>query len=226
MYMYCTAVYVLCMHYVNNDVLHIQLCMPDGLLFKKNLSDPQKSFHSFLITREDGTHAYGSVLMFYEHIEDTSILSALESLQNQYQAKNKDRTVSANQQCNLYHQNEDKLFATKCICLVTSKPVFRPCRAYLEQLYAVASGELTSKLPLESYLYNILYEVAMPAPGKCVRFCGPLGSIVWRNPSLVELPMNDYSFKKYFELLGVRNILKLLVATLLEHQILLKSSGN
>ncbi len=206
--------------------MHTQLCMPDGLLFKKNVGNSQTNFHSFVITREDGSHAYGSVLTFYDCVQDPCTLNTMESLQSQYQARYKEGTMSSEQLCNIYHRTEDKLFATKCICLVTSNPIFRPCQAYLEQLYAVASGECTSKLPLESYLYNVLYEVPLPAPGKSVRFSGPLGSILWRNPSLLELPMCDFSFKKYFELLGVRNILKLLVSTLLEHQILLKSSGS
>lgn len=199
--------------------------MPDGLLFKKNLADPQTSFHSFVITREDGTHAYGSVLTFYKCVQDTSVLNTLESLQANFQAKYKEGLTNSDQALNIYHRNEDQLFATQCICLVTSKPIFRPCQAYLAQLYAVSSGEYASRLPLESYLYNILYEVPLPAPGKSVRFCGPLGSILWRNPSVMELPVCDYSFKRYFEILGVRNVLKLLVSTLLEHQILLKSSG-
>ncbi len=199
--------------------------MPDGLLFKKNMREPQMYFHSFLITREDGTHAYGSVLTWYQCVQDPSILNKLGSLQKLYQAKYKEGTLGPDQQHNVYRRNEDKLFATKCICLVTSQPVFRPLQAYLLQLQAVAGGECSGKLPLESYLYNILYEVAMPAQGKNVRIAGPLGRILWRNPSSLELPLCDYSFKRYFEILGVRNVLKLLVSTLLEHQILLKSAG-
>ena len=55
---------------------------------------------------------------------------------------------------------------------------------------------------------------------------GPLGRIAWRLPSLSELPLCDYSFRQFFELLGVRNVLKLVTCILLEHQLLLKSSGK
>ena len=55
---------------------------------------------------------------------------------------------------------------------------------------------------------------------------GPLGKLVVQRPSLNELPLCDYSFRLFFELLGVRNIVKLLTCILLEHQVLVKSSGE
>ena len=207
-----------------NAPLPIQLCMPEGLLFKKNLKDPQKSTHSFLITRENGSHSYGSVVVFYEQVQSTRVLNTLEALQARYQETrrgglNSDHDLS-------FNRTEDSLFATKCICFITAKPVFGPCQAYLEQLYAIAAGEKSAKLPLESYIYNILYEVPFPAPGKCIRFLGPLGRISWRCPSQSELPLCDFSFREFFELLAVRSILKVVTCILLEHQILIKASGT
>jgi len=42
----------------------------------------------------------------------------------------------------------------------------------------------------------------------------------------MELPVCDYSFREFFELLGVRNVIKLLCCLFLEHQVLLKSAGE
>ena len=36
----------------------------------------------------------------------------------------------------------------------------------------------------------------------------------------------DYSFRQFFELFGVRNVLRLVTCILLEHQLLLKSFGE
>lgn len=198
--------------------------MPDGLLFKKNLKDPQKAFHSFLITRENASRAYGSVVTFYEQVQDTKVLNTLEALQTSYRNARRHSLNSDHEHC--FSRSEDTLFAAKCICFVTSKPIFRPCQAYLEQLYALTTGEHTAALPLESYLYNVLYEVLPPPPGKTVRLKGPLGRVMWRMPSQSELPLCDYSLREFFELLGVRNVMRLFSCILLEHQILLKSAGT
>lgn len=61
------------------------------------------------------------------------------------------------------------------------------------------------------------------ASGCCA---GPLGNLTLSNPSPSELPPCDYSFRQFFELLGITNVLRLLTFLLLEHQVLLKSSGQ
>ena len=198
--------------------------MPEGLLLRKNLSDPIKTFHSFLITRENGSQVYGSALTFFEQVREPRVLNVLESLQTSYLERHH-RGLGLDKR-QLFNRVEDKIYALKCISFVTSKPFFRPCHAYLEQLFAVTVGAQKADLPLESYLYNILYEVSMPSPGKAIQFFGPLGQLYWRLPTEQELPLCDHSFKDFFELLGVRSMLVLLTSVLLEHQILFKSSGR
>ena len=148
--------------------------MPEGLVFKKNLENPQKThFHSFLITRENGSQAYASVLTFYEQVEDPAMLSTLDALQRSFLLT---RRVTLNSDLNeiTFDPSTDKLYAPKCLCFVTCKLIVTPCRAYLEQLHAVSvEGKQTvSGLAMESFLYNILYEVPLPAPGKTTKFTG------------------------------------------------------
>ena len=146
--------------------------MPEGLLFKKNIKDPTKpTFHTFLITRENGTHSYGNVLTFHERIKDTKTLNILESLQQKYVEKR--RISLGSDQEYSFSRGVDHLYTPKCLCFLTSEPVHRPFEAYLEQLYAVTVGSKhMADLPVESYLYNVLFEVPMPAPGKSVKFSG------------------------------------------------------
>ena len=125
-----------------------------------------------------------------------------------------------------FQSARDKLFVTKSLCLLSSHPIMKPLQAYLEQLYAVTAGGKAAQLPVESYLFNLLYRVPMPRPGHKIVISGPLSSISWRRPSLAELPICDYSFTEFFELLGLKNIVKLLTCLLLEHQVLLKSAGK
>ena len=202
----------------------LQLCLPDGTQLSKNLKHTSRSFHSFLVTREDGSHVHGSVLVFPEPISDQNLLNSLDSLQSLYCQARGSGFNSAHQ--DFFDRREDQLFSLKCLCLVTATPIHRPCKAFLEQLVAVTTGSHTPTLPVESYLYNLLYEVTLPEPGKFLRFSGPLGRISWFMPPKFELPLCDYSFREFFEMLGVREILRALACVLMEHQVLLKSSGE
>ena len=145
--------------------------MPEGLRLKKNVKEPlDSSFHTFLITREDGSHSYGNVLTFYELVKDAKVLNVLESLQQKYSEKKRVSSSTDEEHC--FSRDKDQVFAPKCLCFVTSQPIHEPFRVYLEQLYAVTVGRQSADLPVESYLYNLLFEVPMPQPGKSVNFRG------------------------------------------------------
>ncbi len=196
--------------------------MPDGLRLMKNFN-PLPKFHTMIITRENGTHVYGSVLVFYEPIADQTILDSVLTLQNEYES-NCRFGISPDESL-LYNPTSDELFSSASLCFVTTVPVFSPLKVYLEQLYAVTMEGEHASLPIESYLYNLLYEVCLPDPGRTVSFSGPLGSLNWYFPGKSDLPLCDYSFRTLFEHLGVKNVLKFLSCVLLEQQIFLKSSG-
>lgn len=150
----------------------MQLCMPDGLLFKKNLKNTTKtSFHTFLITRENGTRSYGNVLTFYEQIKEMKVLNTLDSLQQKYVEKSR-ITLDSDKKFS-FSRDVDTLYAPKCLCFLSSEQLHRPFETYLDQLYAVTVGSKhMTNLPVESYLYNILYEAPMPLSGKSVKLSG------------------------------------------------------
>ena len=45
---------------------------------------PDPSFHSFLLTREDGSRVYGCALTFFEKVENENICAAMLTLSNMY----------------------------------------------------------------------------------------------------------------------------------------------
>ena len=206
------------------DVLSMQLCMPEGLQLKKNLSSSEPVFHPFVITRENGSRLFGSVLTFYEPTNSTAILDQLDSLQEEYQAKQRGGFTAESPF--FFNRATDTLFVSKCLCLVTTSQQVRPCRAYLEQLYLVVMDEERVELPLENYIANLLLEVPAPRSGQCVQFRGPLGNITCCLPGEDEVPLCDFSFQEFFEILSIKNVLKMLTCVLLEQQILLKSAGR
>ncbi|XP_072128707.1 DENN domain-containing protein 5A isoform X2 [Mobula birostris] len=224
-----------------------RLCMPKGLSFKTQSDNRDPQFHSFIITREDGSRTYGFALTFYEEVASKQICSAMQTLYHMHNAEQYDilhtssaicinsaegisencsdmsTGVSKLQRFNSYDISKDTLYVSKCICLITPLPFMHACKKVLEQLYQAVTSLQPPPLPLESYVYNILYEVPLPPAGRSLKFLGVYGPIVCQRPSANELPLFDFPINEMFELLGLENVLQLFTCALLEMQILLYS---
>lgn len=125
-----------------------------------------------------------------------------------------------------FNVREDTLLVSKSISIIMPFPFISAGKGFLEQILRAAQNEENLQLPLESYIYNLLFEVPLPPPGKTMRFNCCDSSITCQRPGVNELPLFDYSFKALFTLLGIENIVKLFTCTLLEQQILLLSNGK
>ena len=105
------------------------------------------------------------------------------------------------------------------------QPFIAAAEMYLHELYKSALKEADSTLHLESYVYNLLFEVPAPPPGRTLRFsCGGT-AITCQQPNMDELPLFDYALKDMFLTLGIENVVDLYTCVLLEHQVLLVGSG-
>ncbi|XP_053923217.1 DENN domain-containing protein 5A isoform X2 [Cuculus canorus] len=219
------------------------LCMPKGLAFKTQADSREPQFHSFIITREDGSRTFGFSLTFFEEVTSKQICSAMQTLYHMHNAEydilhtpptnDKDScsstgdcngtAVSKLQRFNSYDISRDTLYVSKCICLITPMSFMKACKKVLEQLHQAVTSPQPPPLPLESYIYNILYEVPLPPAGRSLKFSGVYGPIICQRPSTNELPLFDFPVKEVFELLGVENVVQLFTCALLEFQILLYS---
>ncbi|XP_064490137.1 DENN domain-containing protein 5B-like isoform X2 [Ornithodoros turicata] len=227
------------------------LCLPHGLSFRtqKHTRDPY--FHSFIITREDGSRTYGQALTFYEEITDMQICTAMTTLQAMHLTElsgNKpqvQRTTAIRQEAptsrslprsfrllstahpqdstagSLYDVTKDSLYVTKALCLITSLPLVGASKIILHKLLDMVRG--SPPLPFESYIYNLLYEHPLPPPGRSLRLCYLYQDYVCQRPGTGELPFFDYSFRELFLTLGLENFLLLFTSVLFENQILLCS---
>ncbi|XP_066490645.1 DENN domain-containing protein 5B isoform X4 [Tiliqua scincoides] len=230
---------------INTNMLSRQLCMPKGLSFSTQTDNRDPQFHSFIITREDGSRTYGFVLTFYEEVLSKQICTAMQTL---YQMHNAEQcnSVCASSSCsmdslassldegdstslakmqryNSYDINRDTLYVSKCICLIAPLPFMQACKKFLIQLYRAVTSQQPPPLPLESYIHNILYEVPLPPPGRSLKFYGVYEPIVCQRPGPNELPLSDYPLREAFELLGLENLIQVFTCVLLEMQILLYS---
>ncbi|XP_028255984.1 DENN domain-containing protein 5B isoform X2 [Parambassis ranga] len=229
------------------------LCMPKGLSFRTQADQRDPQFHSFIITKEDGSRTYGFVHTFYEEVTSPQICSAMQTLYQMHNAEHAsanptsssssssssmDSLVSSLDEADSptsssssassraaggYDSSRDTLYVSKALCLITPMPFMHACRRFLSQLYKAVTAATAPPLPLESYVYNILYEVPLPAPGRSLKFHGMYEPIVCQRPGLGELPLADFPLAEVFSLLGVENLVQVFTCTLLEMQILLYS---
>lgn len=85
---------------------------------------------------------------------------------------------------------------------------------------------------LESYVYNLLYNVPTPLPGKSLKFYvpndepakSPLELVIHQPLLTQELPLLDYSLKDMFTWLGIDTVMQLFTCVLLENQVLIRSA--
>ncbi|XP_074862698.1 DENN domain-containing protein 5B isoform X1 [Carettochelys insculpta] len=221
------------------------LCMPKGLSFRTQTDNRDPQFHSFIITREDGSRTYGFVLTFYEEVTSKQICTAMQTLYQMHNAEQYSSVCASSscsmdslassidegdatslaklQQYNSYDISRDTLYVSKCICLITPLPFMQACKKFLIQLYKAVTSQQPPPLPLESYIHNLLYEVPLPPPGRSLKFYGVYEPIVCQRPGPSELPLSDYPLREAFELLGLENLVQVFTCVLLEMQILLYS---
>ncbi|XP_028909313.1 DENN domain-containing protein 5B isoform X2 [Ornithorhynchus anatinus] len=222
------------------------LCMPKGLSFRTQADNRDVQFHSFLITREDGSRTYGFVLTFYEEVTSKQICTAMQTLYQMHDAERGGGVYASSwprvpdspaggpagdpaasparaRRDGSYDVGRDTLYVSKSICLIAPLPFMRACKKFLGQLYRAVASRQPPPLPLESYIHNVLYEVPLPPPGRSLKFYGVYEPIVCQRPGPGELPLSDYPLRETFELLGLENLVQVFTCVLLEMQILLYS---
>lgn len=83
----------------------------------------------------------------------------------------------------IYKSNKDRLYVTKCLCLITQQPFVQPTQQFLQQLHSAVLNPTEIEFSLESYIYNVLYEVPLPPPGRSMKFYGIKSPIFCQRPS-------------------------------------------
>uniref|UniRef100_A0A914ZSH5 DENN domain-containing protein 5A n=1 Tax=Parascaris univalens TaxID=6257 RepID=A0A914ZSH5_PARUN len=228
----------------------VSLCMPKGLKFFTQNDVPSPSVHTFANIREDGSRLNGCALIYYEEIKDMSLCERMSELQTEHvralTARDKaierahvpPGTVSGGTHTLPRGNKKDRskrtsyydacggaqLFMSKCICVLSRVPIVSAGERIVTSIHSVfTSTAQPPALPLESYIYWILNEVPLPAPGSTLKvgMCGV--DIVLQRPGPGELPFFDHSLRCLFDLLTVDKFLRLFTCFLLEHQILLCS---
>ncbi|KAK0393233.1 hypothetical protein QR680_000107 [Steinernema hermaphroditum] len=227
----------------------VSLCMPKGLRFYTEKDVPKPAIHTFANIREDGSRVNGCALIFYEEVRDLSICEQMSLLHTEHvreltaMEKHSDRvhhppgTVSGgnhtlprgsrknrSKRISYYDVGCNQLYMSKCICLITRIPIVDACENVLNAFYSmICSDSQPPQFALESYIYWMLNEVPLPAPGSTLKVSLNSHDLVLQRPGSRELPFFDYALRKLFDLVTVEKFLRLFTCFLLEHQILLCS---
>ena len=216
--------------------------MPRGVYFRKFINKNQRKFHSFLQTREDGTKIYGFVLTFFEEIQNQKLLLAMDTLFKMFDTellakspniasdvrdKRKRKRLQRGRSVYSFNKEIEPLYASKCISLIMKQPFITLAHKLLENILEIGLNETKNDLFVESYIYNALYEIPRPPPGRSMKYVSIDGDpIIINKPFTNELPYFDYSLKEVLMTLGYENLVDLFTCLLLEHQILFLSSGK
>uniref|UniRef100_A0AAV2IQ48 UDENN domain-containing protein n=1 Tax=Knipowitschia caucasica TaxID=637954 RepID=A0AAV2IQ48_KNICA len=148
------------------------LSVPGGLRFWSQPQAPR--FHSFLITREDYSRTYGFVLTFSERVQ-TQARTQTQTLsrdQGRDQGGDQGPCSSWSLDSLLVSLGEDQVYVCKALVILAPLPFMGVYRNFLWQLHRAVTAETSPPLPLESYIYNLLYEVPLPPPGLSVQVQG------------------------------------------------------
>lgn len=82
-----------------------------------------------------------------------------------------------------YNIKTDKLYVSKSICVISQVQFVSAPRSYLKQLAESISKPIAGQLPLEAYIYNLLYDVPMPPAGRSMKFYGVSSPVFCQRPS-------------------------------------------
>ncbi|CAD6236139.1 GSCOCG00008068001-RA-CDS [Cotesia congregata] len=114
----------------------------------------------------------------------------------------------------------------------SSQPYLHAARTFLTNLYKCVPRHPGPGLSLESYVYNLLYNVPVPLPGKSLKFFvpndepakSPLELVILYPCPATELPLLDYPIRDMFMWLGPETVIQLFTCVLLENQVLVRST--
>ena len=175
-----------------NFLSTLQLQFPKGIRFQTQRDPHQVHFHPFLLTKEDGSRVYGGALSFYEEVKTRQIHSAMQTLQAMHLAElsnAQSRTLYSHLQGNVYKRSprlhkrpdsksigrlydvrHDKLYVTKSIGVISQLPLVDVFEKILRSLHTAVVSPDETDLPLESYIYNLIFEITIPPPGRSMQF--------------------------------------------------------
>jgi hypothetical protein len=204
-----------------SDEVHI-LSTPDNTSHHRHESPSTKLISNFenVLKSSNGTYINNLRLSFSNNNNNTTNTKNTNNLGTALSSFVSPAKISH------YSTQRDRLYAAKCICIISQYPFNRAFSKVLHTLYDMVEKTDLLGINLESHLYNLIYDIPLPPLGSNLKFHIGCKAIHLHLPDYAnanDLPLFDYDMFEFFRLLGVSNVINLYIAALLEHQVLLYS---
>ncbi len=82
----------------------------------------------------------------------------------------------------VYEFRKDKLYGTKCISVISQLPLVNTYEKMLRGLLELIQSPEPPPLPLESYIFNMIYEIPLPPPGRSMKITTYTQNVICQRP--------------------------------------------
>ncbi|TYZ65246.1 hypothetical protein PybrP1_012342 [[Pythium] brassicae (nom. inval.)] len=199
-----------------------KFCYPDDVVLCDELLPPRA--FDIVLTDMKGERLYGSCFHFYEEKEPMEVLALISGMQ-------KGKTASLPSWISLrdiqQHKTRWRCFVPKCLCVLSSHPLFQTFRAFLAQLYRL-SVSAPSSSAIEAFVLNLLAEI--PLPGS--NFVQTSFSLVDKaclltgcTPGLPAFYPTEVDFTLLFQSLSPENVVRVYALLLTEKKLVVCSEN-
>lgn len=116
------------------------------------------------------------------------------------------------------HKTQWRCFVPKCLCVLSSHPLFQTFRDFLAQLYRLSMSGRGGATMLESFIFNLVEEIPLPASNLAqtsFRLVDRACLLTGNAPGLPALYPTEVDFTILFQCLSPENILKVAFVLLL-----------
>ncbi len=92
----------------------------------------------------------------------------------------------------IYDCRRDTLYVTKAISVISTTPLIATFEKILHAILDTIRRDEPLELPLESYIYNLIYEVPLPPPGRSMKLFTANQVLVCQRPSKYLIFLHRY----------------------------------
>ncbi len=213
-----------------------KFCYPQGDVIVPLREYKMPTVHYFVLTDSRGGKMYGTCLTVYEELIPHAEIEIVSGERNYSTSSWKGGQERGYVECSVNgspeklrsspREENQKYYAPRVLCLLSTWPYLGAFRTYLTQLYRLATTTNLMTTPLERYILNICSEVPAPPPGSFRVNVSILDSKIgfWAPPADQPIPYVSLPYEILFECLDVGNVLFVWYTLACERKVLLVSS--
>ncbi|POM59052.1 Hypothetical protein PHPALM_36220 [Phytophthora palmivora] len=198
-----------------------KFCFPDDIYLSTEPFSPRT--FDIVLTDVKGVRSFGSCLHFCEEKHPMNVLSLIS-------ATEKGRTVNLPSWVSLKDiqqgQTKWKCYVPKCLCVLSSSPLFQTFRTFLVYLYRLSLANFTA-VSLESIIFNFLERTPLPNANSTqtvFKLAETTCLLSGFSPNLPLFSPTEVDFTILFQCLNPDNILKVYGYLLTEKKVVLSST--